>query len=152
MLGLVYAGFCVVAGFYGHQLVGVERGDIFSVTAALVLGGFGGMFANITVTIACLTTAIALTTVFARYLQRELFNERIKYHSALVISILITAVMSNLGFGGIMTLAEPIIMLIYPSLIVLAFANAAYKLFGFKMVKTPVAITFLLTVYFTYFW
>lgn len=150
LLGLVYAGFCIIAAFWGNQLVGVPDGDIFSVLTAFVLGAKGGLVANITVAISCLTTAIALTVVFASYLHKEIVHEKIPYFSVLLTTILATTIMSNKGFEGIMSFIMPCVWVIYPSLIVLSIVHIAHVLFNFKFIKTPVFITFVLTLFVYY--
>ena len=152
LLGLVYAGFCVVAAYWGAQLVAVTNSaQLFPVLARLVLGETGGLLANMTLALSCLTTAIALSIVFAEYLHKEILCERISYFNAQLITIAVAAVMSNLGFGGIMAMIKPIIVLIYPALIVLAIMHLVYKLWGFEMIKIPVALTFLMSLVFKYF-
>lgn len=146
LLGVMYTGFFIVAAFYGQGLAGVARGDVFSALARLVLGGAGGWLANMTVAISTITTAIALNVVFASYLSDEVFAGKLAYHPALIASITITAIMSNLGFSGIMTLVMPVISVIYPALIVLALVNMAQVLYGFKWVKAPVFATLGVTV------
>lgn len=150
LLGLVYTGFCVVAAYWGSQLVGVADADVFSVLARLILGEAGGLLANITIALSCLTTAIALSVVFAGYLHRELFKEKISYLNALLVTIGLTAVMSNFGFAGIMKLLLPIVAVIYPALVVLAIMHMVYKLGGVRMIKVPVMLTFVLTLILKY--
>lgn len=146
LLGIVYTGFCLVAAYWGAQLVGVADGDVFSVLARLVLGEAGGLLANLTVALSCLTTAIALSVVFASYLHREIFREKTAYRNALLLTIGVTAIMSNLGFAGIMKLLLPIIAVIYPALVVLAIMHMVDRLWNVRMIKVPVALTFALTV------
>ena len=141
LLGLVYAGFCMVAAFHGQQIALVADSDIFSVLARLILGGAGGLLANLTVAISCLTTAIALTTVFATYLSSELFPDKLNYRNALIVTVLITTVMSNLGFAGIVKIMMPIVMALYPALLILCLVSSAQVLFGFKWIKTPFFVT-----------
>jgi LIVCS family branched-chain amino acid:cation transporter len=150
LLGLVYTGFCVVAAYWGAQLVGVADSDVFSALARLVLGEAGGLLANLTVALSCLTTAIALSVVFASYLHREIFREKTSYRNALLLTIGITAFMSNLGFSGIMKLLLPIIAIIYPALVVLAIMHMVYRLWNIDMIKIPVAVTFVLTILLKY--
>lgn len=147
LLGLVYTGFCLAAANLGSQLVGVERGDIFSAIAQLVLGNVGGLLANMTVAVATLTTAIALNVVFATYISEEVCSGKVSYRGALMVSILITAIMSNLGFSGIMALVGPVVSAIYPALIVLSLVNIANVLYGFDWIKLPVFGTFAATLY-----
>ncbi len=151
LLAIAYFGFFLVAAFNAQALAGVADVDIFSATAQIVLGSFGGLFANITVAVSCLTTAIALTTVFADFLQKEIFLKTMPYRYTQIITIGVAACMSNLGFGGIMKIVGPVLGFIYPSLIVLSLVNVAYKLCGFRYVWLPVGASFIVTILFHYF-
>jgi branched-chain amino acid:cation transporter, LIVCS family len=145
-LGAVYAGFCLVAAKYGADIAFVDQDQLLSALATLILGARASILANTTMAIACMTTAIALTAVFADYLTNELFRGRINYYQALLSTVLITFVMTNLGFSGIAKVIEPVVMFCYPSLIVLSLANIAHVLWGFKYVQLLVGITFLLSI------
>ena len=140
LLALVYAGFCVIAGFHGAALASVERADIFSALAILILGEQGGFLANITVAIACLTTAIALTAMFAMYLHKDLSGGRLNYITSLIITTIITACMASLGFSGIMKFIAPVIEVIYPLLIVYIIGNLLVKWWKLKTHR-PVSLT-----------
>ncbi|MFH0898951.1 MAG: branched-chain amino acid transport system II carrier protein [bacterium] len=150
LLAIMYVGFCIVAGFHGAELASVSDGDIFSILSSIVLGNIGGLFTNITVAFSCLTTAVALTTVFAKFLQNEILSGQLSYKICLLISIAITATIANLGFDQIMRIAMPFLTALYPGLIVLTFANIANILFGFRWIKTPVFITFAITLILQY--
>lgn len=140
LLGLVYAGFCIVAGSFGQQLRSYEEADLFSAIAIFILGKQGGLLADITVAISCLTTAIALTAVFAMYLHKDLSNGRLTYFSSLIITIVITAIVTTLGFSQIMHVLAPIIEVIYPLLIVYTLSNIVVKLWKIKH-HEPVSLT-----------
>ncbi len=140
LLALVYAGFCVVAGFHGAALATVDRADIFSALAIFILGEQGGFLANITVAIACLTTAIALTAMFAMYLHKDLSRGRINYIASLLITTIMTACMSSLGFASIMKILMPIMQVIYPLLILYIFGNLMSKWWKFKT-HQPLSLT-----------
>lgn len=146
LLGIVYLGFCVVSAMYGPHVYDIPKDQLLNALASLILGPRAGVLANITVAVACLTTAMALTTIFADYLSYEISQGKLKYLHSLAISVVIVVVMANLGFSGIMTVIEPIGIICYPSLIALSFANIAYKLFGFRWVKQTVYATFGVTV------
>ncbi len=150
LLGLVYLGFCTIAAMYGPHIHGIGRDQILSALTTKILGHGAGILANATVAITCLTTAIALTTVFADYLAHELTKSKIRYPYALLITTVITFAMSNLGFEGIMNFIEPIIVVLYPALIVLCLANIANKAFGFKYIKAVVFTTLIASLFFNY--
>lgn len=150
LLGIVYVGFCLLAAMYGIHVYGVERAQLLSALTTYILGRHAGILANVTVAVACLTTAIALSTVFADYLFSEIFGERYGYRYALLITTVITFGMTNLGFEGIMKAIEPIVVVFYPALIVLCLVNAANKLWGFKYIKFAFFSTLLATLVFKY--
>lgn len=150
LLGLVYIGFCIVAAFNGAALAGVGRGEVFSILAGLALGKFGGLFANITIAVSTLTTAIALTTVFATYLHEEVLQQRVSYLSALITTTVLGIAISNIGFEMIAVFAGEVFFLIYPMLMMLAVLNVLNKLWGFPWIKVPVLTTFVITVFVRY--
>lgn len=146
LLGLVYAGFCLVAAFHGPSVADINRYELLNALAPYILGPHGGMLTNATVAISCLVTALALTTVFAEYLQKTLFRNRLNYISCLVMTTITTGAMANLGFSNLMSLIVPVITACYPALVVLSILNIAHKLFGFQYVKVPVFATLVVTV------
>lgn len=145
-LALVYGGFSYVAAMHADQLVGIGSDKILSSLAVLILGSQAALLANITVAIACLTTATALTSVFADYLKSEIFRNQISYFYALLATLGLSFVMSNLGFSKIIEVTYPFVLVLYPALTVLAFVNLAHKMWGFSYVKSTVFMTFLLTI------
>ncbi|MEI6242143.1 MAG: branched-chain amino acid transport system II carrier protein, partial [Chlamydiota bacterium] len=120
LLALIYIGFGVLAAIYSSELKNIPQVELLSVLATKVLGFWGGILANLTVAVACLTTAVALTTVLAEYISVEILKNKIPYIWALLLIILITAGMVNLGFNGIMVVLSPVIGALYPSFIVLS--------------------------------
>lgn len=146
LLGLVYTGFCYVSSMYSAQVMGVPKDQLLSALATLILGSKAAVLANLTVSVACLTTAIALTTVFADYLCSEIFRNKVSYFYSLLLTVVAIFVMTNLGFAGIARVIEPIVVICYPALIVLCIANIAQKLFKFAYIKTVVFATFAVTL------
>ena len=150
LLGLIYGGFSYVSSFYATTLGLAQKDTILSALAYNILGTFGAIVANVAVSLACLTTAITLVAVFAEFAENEFFKKRVGYTSSLLITLILSFAFSNLGFMGIIKMSEPILLICYPVLIVLTLLNIANKLFGLKMVKTPVVITFVVSAI-TYF-
>jgi len=146
LLGIVYAGFCLLAAKMSGDMHGVGKDQLLSALATLVLGSRANILANITMALACLTTTIALTAVVADYVTHELFFGRIQYRHALLITVSLNFAMTNLGFSGISQIIEPLAILCYPALIVLSLANIAHVFWGFKHVKTVTLSTLAATV------
>lgn len=146
LLAAIYVGFSYVAAMQSSNLTGVAPAELISQVAVQVLGPYAGILVCFTVTIACLTTAIALTTVFAEFVHKDLTLNRVSYPVALVTSLAITFGISTLHFTGIMALLAPVLQLVYPALIVLCIVNIAYKLKHYQPIKWPFFTTFALSV------
>lgn len=142
LLGIIYAGFSYVSSFYGERLGGIEPDALISSIAYYTLGSYAGIIACLAVSLACLTTAIALSVVFSEFLRTQVLQNRIGYTSSLLISMTIAFAVSNIGFAGIVKMILPILVVLYPPLIVLAFVNIAHKLWDVQVVKLPVYATF----------
>ena len=151
LLGLVYFGLSFVASFQAPFLQGIDRDLLLSSLAFRILGPTFGIVASIAVALACLTTAIALAAVFSDFLRFEICGGKLGYASSLVITLVVTAIFSNLGFEGVMKIIHPMVSICYPAIIVLSASNIAYKLSGFKIVKTPFFVT-LVVSFVTYCW
>jgi LIVCS family branched-chain amino acid:cation transporter len=142
LLALIYIGFSYVAAAYSHTLTEVRPDELISQIAVQVLGPYAGLVVSFTVTLACLTTAIALTTVFAEFLRKDILNDKVSYGTAVFITLMITFAFSLLNFTGIIRFLAPILEICYPALITLSLVNILYKLYQFKPVKAPVWIVF----------
>ncbi|MCK4651010.1 branched-chain amino acid transport system II carrier protein [Candidatus Babeliales bacterium] len=150
LIGLIYSGFSFVSSFYGSELYGVQKDTILSVLADKILGPIGGIIANTCVMLACLTTAMTLVAVFSEFIQNQIFKKRFNYISCLLITLIFSFVFSNLGFMGILKMSAPILHICYPVLILLTVLNVGHRMFGFKFVKIPVLVAFIISfiVYF----
>lgn len=145
LLGLVYAGFVMVSAWHAVACAGVDQGQLLSTLASILLGTAGGVLASVTLAVACLTTAIALTTVFANYVTAELFDNKISYTVALLLTLGIAVVFANLGFSGIMAAVLPVIVIAYPALIVLSVTNMIYKLAQIDLGVAPFYVTLVIS-------
>lgn len=136
LLGALYAGFVIVAAMQSaaQECSGVSEAKLFSILAAILLGAGGGTLASITTIVACSTTAIGLTTIFAEYISAE-SRGMLSYRAAVVITVLIATFFANYGAEGIKSLLAPIVMVLYPALIVLAIANILVKVAHINVVK-----------------
>jgi LIVCS family branched-chain amino acid:cation transporter len=142
LLAIIYTGFSYVSAFYSERLSAVDPDALISAISFYTLGPLAGIIACVAVSLACLTTAIALTVVFTDFMRTQLFNGRLGYNSSLLITMVIAFCVSNIGFAGIVRMIKPILVVCYPALIVLAIVNIAYKLWNIQSVKIPVFGTF----------
>lgn len=138
LLGFVYIGFAYVASYYSSSLMGASPEVLLGTVAHMVLGKSGGFFVSMAVALACLTTAITLAVVVTEFLQSQVFNNRISYFNCLVGTLATACVFANFEFGQIVAMMVPVLVVIYPALIVLTILNIFQKTHGLKQVKLPV--------------
>ncbi len=151
LLFLTYVGICFISSHYAPNLdPNLKPEEILGAISNQLLGPIGGAIAAITIVTACLTTAISLTSIFADYIRKDLSKDRLSLSASLMITLLITISFANLGFTGIAKFLGPILEICYPGLIVLTLLNIAHYFTGFKVVKTPVFLTFILSAIFYY--
>lgn len=141
IISFVYIGFMFVA--YGHagKLQGLPEESMIRAVSEVVLGKFGMFFVCISVSFACIATALALAEVSSQFLYEEILKQKVPKVVCLGAVMLLTTLMSNLGFQGILNLSMPLLNIVYPALIVLCLMNILHKWTGFKSVKMPVALT-----------
>lgn len=123
LLALVYIGFCYLAYLYAPLLAGISNDQLLGAIAIKILGPYAGIIVGLTVTFACLTTAIALIAAFASFVEKEILREKIGYIPILIISLLMTFAVTTLEFQGIARLLNPVLEVCYPALILLTFYN-----------------------------
>jgi len=146
LLSIVYVGFSYVSAFHSETLGEIAKDQLAGMIAIQVLGPYAGIIACVAVALACLTTAIALAAVFAEFIHIDVTRNKIGYVPSLILTLIITFFVSTLKFDGIVTIILPILQVLYPALIVLTVCNILYKWWGFKPVKTPVLVTFLVSL------
>lgn len=150
LLAVVYVGFCFIAAFHGHGL-NVAGDELIGALAMRIVGPSAGLVTAVIVALACLTTAIALTTVFAEFLQKVICRDRISYHVALVVSLAVTYFFAILEFSGITAILGPILQVCYPALIVLTVMNILSRFGYVSRVRELVFMTFAVSL-FSYVW
>ena len=145
LLTLVYIGMSLLSVYYGHSLI--MDGTLFRSIAFTILGNHGAFIIGTAVLMACFSTSIALSAVVGDYFHVTIFKQKISHISALLVALLLSIPLSTVGLDKVLALtAGPIIYIGYTSIITLTFCNIAYKLIGFKPVKIPVAITFIVAL------
>ncbi len=143
LLFLTYIGLCLISAYHGGALdTAYPPEQLLNVFAIKLLGLAGGSIAAVTVITACLTTAMTLALIFADYLRKDLCREKISPAVALGITLAVTTLFANLGFGGIAAFLGPILQVVYPGLILLTGLNLLHALYGYRMVKLPVFLAF----------
>ncbi len=146
LLAFVYIGFSYVASYHSEALGGSKTEELIANISTHVLGSYGGIVVCLAVAFACLTTSVALSTVFAEFVHSDVTQGKVGYLPALIGSLVVTYFVSTLNFTGIAAMLAPVLQLCYPALIVLCVVNILYKLYAFKPVKVPVLVTFAISL------
>lgn len=123
LLALVYIGFCYLAYYFAPQLAGMPNDQLLGMIALIILGPHAGIIVGLTVSLACLTTAIALIAAFAKFIEKDILREKFNYVPILIVSLLMTFAVTTLEFQGIARLLDPVLKICYPALILLTFYN-----------------------------
>lgn len=129
-LVLVYGGLA----YLGATVSNIYDGNISQTTLLVtitkqLLGNIGIILLGIIVAFACLTTAIGLTSVTAKYFE-DVTNKKLKYAQIVAFICIFSAAASNLGVEKIIAIAAPILTVIYPVsilLVVISTFNNAFK-------------------------
>lgn len=129
-LSLVYLGFGLAAARFSGVLATVSSDELLSALAIHVLGGNGRFVAATIVLVTCLTTAIVLSAAVARYLEHALRRQGWAYSRYLFGTCLLAGAMSAVGFDGLTRAVEPIVLILYPIVILLALAVIMLKLWA----------------------
>ena len=112
--GLTYLG-ATVSSVYDSTVS--QSTLIVAITIAL-LGTPGKIILSLIVTLACLTTAIGLTSATAEHFS-TLTKNKLKYEHIVIAVCIFSLAISTLGVGAIIKISAPILSLIYPATIVL---------------------------------
>ena len=91
-----------------------------------ILGQPGVILLGFIVAAACLTTAIGLLSSFAEYMH-EITNNKIHYTNCLIFTAVMACIISNFGIATIISLAAPILEIIYPVFVILVFLSLFSK-------------------------
>jgi LIVCS family branched-chain amino acid:cation transporter len=124
----------------------VPSEELAGALAVQVLGPYAAIVACLAVSLSCLTTAIALSSVSAEFIHIDLSRNKISYTMSLVIVMVLTFFVSTLHFDGIKMLLAPILEVSYPALILLSILNVLHKVYRVETVKIPVLVVFLLSL------
>jgi branched-chain amino acid:cation transporter, LIVCS family len=141
LLYLVYFCLVLLGWLYAPVLSSTSPQEMFGRIALESLGAMAAPCVCLAVIFACLTTAIALTSLFAEFLRTEVAQEKIGSQLASVITLAIAFFVSNLEFAGIANFLAPILETMYPALISLTVINIACKLYGVKSSHWPFTLT-----------
>lgn len=147
----VYSALMYLSALHAGALSGVHADLVFVALANSLVGSVGWPLIVVTVLVVCLSTALALISTVAHYVCADISRTHLGYvPSALLVSV-ISFVVSLLNIHYIERITYgPVALVLYPVIIMLMLCNLAYKTYGVRAIKIPVALTLLgsLSVYF----
>ena len=143
MLAFVYVGFVLLGAKHSEMLQNLSPDKFLFAIAAKDIGRFAVPLVCTMFSLACLTTVVALVSLFADFLNDDLSHKKLGEKSATIITLIITYTVSLVDFTTICTWLGSVISVIYPALIAFAVANIINKVS--KIQKLP-AVAFYLTL------
>jgi LIVCS family branched-chain amino acid:cation transporter len=112
-MGLTYLG-ATVSTYYTPD---INRSSLVLGLVSRLMGIPGLLIFALVVGFACITTAVGLTSAAASYFER-LLNGRISYKALTIIICTLSAILANFGLDKIISLASPILSIVYPPTLV----------------------------------
>ena len=117
---MVYSFLIYVGAKHSLVLSGSSKPDLLVHLALSTLGKFGAPVAALTVTMACITTVIALNELISEYIASEF---KINTKVALFAISIASFIFATIGFDFVALLLSGVLKLIYPALVALAIFN-----------------------------
>lgn len=133
LIAIIYFGFAFLGAHYQKISAGVSPELILPTIALHLMGDKASLMIGILMVFSCLTTAVALNNIYARYLC-SLFKLKENYFPLMLLFTTGIAFMVSLfNFKGIAAFLSPLLDISYPSLILLTFLSIFTK--GYRKLK-----------------
>ncbi len=117
-LFIVYGGLCymgaTVSTLYPESM---DKGQLVLAISNAIFGPVGATILSIVIGLACLTTAIALTGSSGTFFS-TMTGGKLPYKHMAVLVCAFSAVVANFGLNNIIALAQPILTVVYPGVLV----------------------------------
>ena len=121
LLFVIYGGLAYVGAQGGtHFAKDATRVEILVGSVGMLLGRWGQVALALAVSLACLTTAVGLTSAAGNFFN-SVSNDKWRYEYVVVVSVLVSFTFSLVGVDGIIGLAGPVLDIVYPAIIAMSF-------------------------------
>lgn len=142
LLMLVYGGLTFLGATTSGSSAfsGLEQAPLLIAITNRLMGGAGVGILAVVVFLACLTTAIGLTSVAGSYF-KELSRGKLKYSHLVVGMTIFSYFFSNAGLSRIISISAPILQLMYPTVLVLVVMAFFEKQIGSRLTTGAAAYT-----------
>lgn len=120
LLFIIYCGLTYLGTTYStlENIANVNQASLIVTITECLLGRFGVIMLGVIVGLACLTTAIGLTAAAAEYFD-GITHGKLKYGVVVGIICAFSAVVSSFGLSTIISIAIPILCVVYPVVVCL---------------------------------
>lgn len=125
LLAAVYLGLIFISALHAEALKEIPKEQLLAFVSKKLLGAQNGIIAAVAVVLACLTTSIAMLSVYSEFLQEKLYA---KQKVCIFFSLLLTFWMSIFGLEGISAVTSPVLSICYPFLILMIAYNLIKEL------------------------
>ncbi len=119
LLMIIYLGFVFLGAHYSTLLVNVSPENMLPTIINHVMGGYATVVLAVAIVLSCLTTAVSLNNIYARYISSLLALNDNKFSKVLLFTTLVSFVISLLDFRVIANFLAPALEVSYPALIAL---------------------------------
>ncbi len=133
LLSLIYLGFAYLGSHYSEVATDLSGQLILPAITNHILGKNGVIFIAIIMLLSCITTAVALHNIFAKYICSFSAIGEEKFPFILVITTIISFAVSLFDFNGIAKILGPVLEISYPGLIILTISSIITR--KYKKVK-----------------
>jgi len=116
--GLMYLG-ATASGLFNGE---ISKTELTIAITERILGNFGKVALGLAVGFACLTTSVGLTATAGEFFSK-LTKNRLTYKSVVIAVTIFSAIISNFGVEKIVKIAVPLLVTVYPVVIVLIILN-----------------------------
>lgn len=123
MLAIIYLGFVFLGSHYAYQIANTEPEMMLPTIVMSLLGNSATVIIAIAMVFSCLTTAVALNNIYARYLCTFFKLGDKSFPIMLLVTTVISFIISLLDFRGIAAFLAPALEISYPGLIALTMAS-----------------------------
>lgn len=154
LLGLVYLGFVYLGAHYQTMLSGVKPEQMLPLIAESGLNQWATLVMALAMGFSCLTTAMALSNLFARYVTQRFAKANLAlYRGILLATVTVAFGFSLLDFQGIARWLGPILQATYPGLIFLTLISlfwvkpTVWKIGGFWVLTALMSLKLLSGLY-----
>ena len=147
VLMIMYLGLIALGAHYSIFAEVDERAQFLNFISVQSLGNIGTAFLAVLVSLACFTTAVGIVTGTADFVKGITQQSQNAFKITVILGCIIGVVMGQLPVNYIISIAFPVLILLYPITIILILLNVLPEKFTSKRVfRGVVFITFLFSI------